>query len=544
MRRSKGLRCAASVALAVLSVPLFIAVSADAQTGALPNSPVAQGRAIFTQSCSGCHGADLTGGRGPSLFNPRLFARLTDAAIHRTVETGIKDSEMPPFAGTLSGSQIDAVIAYLHDRSRQLTGPAATGPLPAATNGPAPRTQMIGGPLPDPDGQRVHTRTQDIQLKILVDDLDTPFGLAFLPDGRLLITERAPQAALRLVDPTGKKASIRVAGLPRVHEGQDAGLLDVAIGPNYAKDGWIYLAYSDDDPNVPEPPAAPPDTPDYLVPRKPSLTVIVRGKLDANNRWVDQQDIFRAPWSSYSTSGMHYGSRIAFDGKGHLLFSIGERGDMKKAQDLGHPAGKIHRLNLDGTIPADNPFVKTPRALPSIWSFGHRNPEGLAIDPATGIVWESEHGPSGGDEVNIIEPGKNYGWGVVSKGMQPGIKDVSAPNMVEPVAWYFPTIAPSGIAFYEGTRYAGWKGSLLLSALRGQQLRRLTIEGRQVVSEEVLFSGLGRVRAIATGPDGLLYALMTDPTGPGYNVNFTEPVHGELVRIDPITWKQAEFKFQ
>ena len=168
----------------------------------------------------------------------------------------------------------------------------------------------------------------------------------------------------------------------------------------------------------------------------------------------------------------------------------------------------------------------------------------FAIDPATGLVWESEHGPSGGDEVNIIEPGSNYGWGVVSKGLQPGIKEVSAPGMVDPVAWYNPTIAPSGIAFYEGDRYAGWKGSLLLCGLRGQQLRRLTVKGREVVSEEVLFSGLGRVRAIATGPDGLLYVLMTDPTGPGSSVNFTDPVRGSLVRLDPITWKQVEFRFQ
>ncbi len=542
MRGSLRTRFAWSALLAGVAVPLALAATAGAQTGAV--DPVAQGRTIYTASCAGCHGTDLSGGRGPSLFAPALLARLTDPVLHRTVETGIKDSEMAAFGGTLDSRQIDAVIAYLHSRSAELARMGAPVPTPANATSAAPRAKMLAGPSPDPDGQRIHTETQDIQLKTLVDDLDTPYGLAFLPDGRLLISERQPQGALRIVDVTGKQAPVRVTGLPRIHVQQDGGLLDVAVSPTYAKDGWIYIAYSDDDPALPEPPPPAPGTPDYQVKHKPSMTVIVRGRIDAANHWVDQHDVFRAPWSFYTPGGMHYGSRILFDGKGHLFFSIGERGDMRNAQKLDTPIGKIHRVNLDGTIPADNPFVKTPGAIPSIWSYGHRNPEGLAIDPATGLVWESEHGPTGGDEVNVIASAKNYGWGVVSKGMQPGIKEVSAPNMVEPVAWYFPTIAPSGIAFYEGSKYAGWKGSLLLCALRGQQLRRLSVKGGKVVGQEVLFSGLGRVRAVATGPDGLLYVLMTDPTGPGSSVNFTEPVHGELVRLDPITWHQVEFKFQ
>jgi aldose sugar dehydrogenase len=526
MRRAPGLRYAATALFAACSIPFLVAISAGAQTG---DAAVAQGRAIYTQSCAGCHGTDFSGGRGPSLFNPSLFNRNSDPEIRRTVERGIKDSEMPPFAGALEAGQIDAIIAYLHSRSAELAAGAASGPKSGL--GTALRARLIGGPSPDPDGQRIHSQIQDFQLKTLVNDLDTPYGLAFLPDGRLLITERAPEPALRLVDPAGKAASLRIKGLPPIHQQQDGGLLDVSVSP----DGWIYLAYSDDDPSAPKPSDGR---------EKPSLTVIVRGKIDAANRWVGQQDVFRAPQSFYTPSGMHYGSRILFDGKGHLLFSVGERGDMKSAQSLASPLGKIHRLNLDGSIPVDNPFVKTPGAMASIWSLGHRNPEGLAIDPATGLVWESEHGPSGGDEVNIIEPGRNYGWGVVSKGLQPGIEEVSAPGMVDPAAWYYPTIAPSGIAFYEGDKYAGWKGSLLLCALRGQQLRRLTIKGREVVSQEVLFSGLGRVRAIATGPDGLLYALMTDPTGVGSTINFTDAVRGTLVRLDPIMWKQAEFNFQ
>jgi len=525
----------ASLALAG-SAALF-AMTATRAPGADHAAPASEGSAIFAAACAGCHGSDLSGGRGPSLFDPRLFMRLADPAIHETIEKGVKDSEMPPFGGTLDSAQIDAVIAYLHSHSAELAGGATS------TTG-APASAAVVRPPPNPDGQRIHSQTQDFQIETLADHLDTPYGLAFLPDGRLLVSERTPTGNLRLIDPSGKQPPARIAGLPAVHQGQDAGLLDVAVGPNYASDGWIYLAYSDNDPSLPEPPPPAPGTPGFQIKRKPSMTVIVRGKIDAANRWTAQQEIFRAPWSVYTPSGAHYGSRILFDDKGHLFFSIGERGDMKNAQNLATPLGKIHRINLDGSIPADNPFVRTTGALPSIWSYGHRNPEGLAIDPRTGLIWESEHGPVGGDEINLIERGRNYGWGVVSKGMQPGIDAVSAPGMVDPAAWYFPTIAPSGIGFYEGERYAGWKGSLFVCALRGQQLRRLTIEGRHVVDQEVLFSDLGRVRAIATGPDGLLYVLMTDPTGPGWNVDFTNPVRGRLVRLNPITWQQVEFKFQ
>lgn len=527
---------AAAFLLAGCCAPFAMVVGQTSDHGG-PVTPAGQGGAIYAASCAGCHGTDLSGGRGPSLFAPALFARLADPTLHARIEKGVPDSEMPPFGGALDAGQIDAVIAYLHNRSAELTAaPASTGGAPAST--------AIARPAPDPDGQRIHSQTQDIQIETLVRDLATPYGLDFLPDGRLLVTERAPKGELRLIDPSGKAPPVRIAGLPAVHQGQDAGLLDVAVGPDHAKDGWIYLAYSDNDPKLPAPPPTPPGTPDYRIPRKPSMTVIVRGRITQDNRWTDQQDVFRAPWSFYTPSGAHYGARILFDGKGHLFFSIGERGDMKNAQDLSTPLGKIHRLNLDGTIPADNPFVKQAGALPSIWSYGHRNPEGLAIDPASGLIWESEHGPIGGDEINLITRGGNYGWGVVSKGMQPGLKGVSAPGMIDPLLWYFPTIAPSGIAFYTGDRYAGWKGSLFIGGLRGQQLRRVQVKGRQVIAQEVVFSDLGRVRDIATGPDGLLYVLMTDPTGVGWTVNFTDPVHGLLVRLKPITWQQVELKFQ
>ena len=175
------------------------------------------------------------------------------------------------------------------------------------------------------------------------------------------------------------------------------------------------------------------------------MTTIVRGKINAKNEWTDQQVLFRAPLDQFTTNNSHYGSRFTFDRQGHLFYTLGERGVMENAQDLSKPTGKIHRVNDDGSVPKDNPFVGKAGALPTIWSYGHRNPQGLAWDPVTGKLWESEHGPQGGDEINIIEPGKNYGWGVITMGVQPGITKRSEPGMEQPIVYYTPTIAPSGM---------------------------------------------------------------------------------------------------
>jgi glucose/arabinose dehydrogenase len=264
------------------------------------------------------------------------------------------------------------------------------------------------------------------------------------------------------------------------------------------------------------------------------MTVIVRGRLDADNNWIDNEELFRAAPEYYLTSGAHYGSRFVFDDEGHLFFSIGERGDMAQSQDLSSPLGKIHRVNDDGSIPADNPFVDKQGAVPSIWSYGHRNPQGLSFDPVTGALWESEHGPSGGDEINVIEPGRNYGWGVISMGLERGITRQSAPGMEQPIAYYNPTLAPSGITFYRGDRYPGWKNDLFVAALAGQQLRRLVVEGTTITHQEVLFDSYGRTRAVEEGPDGLLYVLLQNPTGSGTGLRMSDPSPGIVIRLVPV----------
>jgi glucose/arabinose dehydrogenase len=264
------------------------------------------------------------------------------------------------------------------------------------------------------------------------------------------------------------------------------------------------------------------------------MTVVVRGKINKNNEWVQDKFIFRAAPDLYTTQGAHYGSRFAWDKEGHLFFTMGERGNQTNAQDLTKPLGKIHRFNDDGSAPKDNPFVNTPGAVPTIWTYGHRNPEGLAWDPVTGRLWESEHGPTGGDEINIIEKGHNYGWGVASKGIQPGILKTSAPGMDDPIVYYTPAVAPAQITFYTGTRYPGWKNSsLFVSTLVGQKLLRLEIAGDKVTKQEVIFDNLGRVRNVTQGPDGYLYVALQDPTGiPGIPLSNATP--GKLVRLMPV----------
>jgi glucose/arabinose dehydrogenase len=419
-----------------------------------------------------------------------------------------------------------------------LTAHAFNRQAPAAPQNPVTR-EPVGRPVPtgpggaqaetlkakpafvaDPDGQVIKSEKQTFKIEVIARDIETPWGLAFLPDGRLLITERPGR--LRIVE-KGKLLPEAVKGTPKVWEKQDGGLLDVEVHPQYAKNGWIYLSYSETLPGyvAPPPPAAPaaPTTPDASQggrgrggpPDPPSMTVIIRGKINKNNEWTDQQVIFRAKPEVYSSTNAHYGSRFIFDKEGHLFYTLGEKNDPPKAQDLSSPLGKIHRVNDDGSVPKDNPFVGKENVVPTIWSYGHRNPQGLAWDPVTGKLWESEHGPQGGDEVNIIEAGHNYGWGVITMGTDPRVTERAHEGMEQPIVYYTPTIAPSGMVFYTGSRYPGWKNDLFVSALGGQQLRRLEVSGNQVTHQEQVFNQFGRVHDVVIGPDGYLYVTLQQP---------------------------------
>jgi glucose/arabinose dehydrogenase len=474
---------------------------------AAPSAPPAPGPSplpgaqIFQANCQSCHGNNLQGGRGPSLFAEGLLASHSDDQLRQIIKTGVPNSEMPSFTGRLSDEEMGMVIAYLRIQGGRLK---AAPPF-----------------TPDPNNQVIKSQKQTFKIEVVAAGMDTPWGEAFLPDGRMLVTQRS--GAVRVID-HGKLSPEPVAGTPKVFVRQDGGMLDVAV-----HDGWIYLSYTEVEPGVTPAPGS--DT--APTPAPPTMTVMVRGHIK-DNQWTDNHEIFRAPNSLYTTTSDHYGSRFVFDGKGHLFFSLGERHNMVNAQSLTTPLGKVHRVNEDGSVPKDNPFVNVPGAWPSIWSLGHRNPEGLTFNPINGDLWESEHGPTGGDEINVIDKGHNYGWGLASMGLEPGVFKQSAIGTDPPIAFYTPTIAPSGMTFYGGNRYPGWKNNLFVAALAGQELLRLEIDGRKIVTQEPLFKEYGRVRDVITGPDGLLYVLLQNPTGAGTGLALSAATTGMVIRLVPV----------
>jgi glucose/arabinose dehydrogenase len=333
----------------------------------------------------------------------------------------------------------------------------------------------------------IRTQAADIVLDTIAKDITIPFGMAFLPDGQLLVTDRTAGKIWR-VDPK-KRTKVALTGVPAVHGKDQAGMLDIILHPDFASNGWIYFSYS--------------DVRDGL-----NGTVVDRARLQGN-ALKDRERIFTC--NPFFSNGAHYGSRLVFD-KGFLYLTVGERYALRdSAQLLANDFGKVIRIRDDGTIPSDNPFVNTPGARPEIWSYGHRNPQGLAIHPQTGELWESEHGPKGGDETNIIRPGKNYGWPVITYGVEysgatigDGITEKA--GMEQPVKYYKPSIGPSGMTFYTGDKFPAWKGNLFTGALALTHLNRLVIADNKVVSEERIFEGRSwRVRNVKQGPDGYLY---------------------------------------
>jgi glucose/arabinose dehydrogenase len=334
--------------------------------------------------------------------------------------------------------------------------------------------------------------------------LEHPWGMAFLPNGDVLITERPGRLRLLregALDPTP------IAGVPAVYASGQGGLLDVALDPDFAANGLIYLSY-----------AAAGDG--------GNSTRVLRARL-GEGRLEDQQVIFTA--LPLVNSSKHFGSRLVFDRQGHLFITVGERGQDERAQDLADLNGAVIRLHPDGSVPQDNPFAGRADARPEIFSYGHRNPQGMAVHPETGAVWTHEHGPRGGDEVNVVRPGVNYGWPVITHGISyagfPIGEGEEKPGMAQPLYHWVPSIAPSGMAFYTGDEFPDWRGDLFVGALRDELLARLEIDGERVVAEERLLEGtIGRIRDVETGPDGFLYLLTDESDGGLYRL---EPAKGQ-----------------
>ncbi|KQS33459.1 PQQ-dependent sugar dehydrogenase [Dyadobacter sp. Leaf189] len=355
------------------------------------------------------------------------------------------------------------------------------------------------------DSPKKSIAESDLKVDTVATGLTMPWASALLPNGDLLVTERGGK--LRLVS-KGQLDATPISGIPEVWYKGQGGLLDIALHPDYKTNGWIYISYSS--------------------PKKDgeegddggANTALMRAKLKGKEL-TDIQQLFKA--IPNVKGNVHFGGRIVFDKKGYVFLSLGERGQKENSQNLGKDQGKVVRLFEDGKIPTDNPFVKTAGARPEIWTYGHRNPQGMVIHPTTGVIWEHEHGPQGGDELNIVEKGKNYGWPLITYGIDYDnsiiSKDTAKAGMEQPVIFWRPSIAPCGMTFVTSDKFKDWKGDLIVGSLKFMQLHHLTIKGNKVTKREVIFDKIGRVRDVRQGWDGNIYVVLENS--------------GKVVRISP-----------
>ncbi len=368
---------------------------------------------------------------------------------------------------------------------------ALIGMLPVAFSAPAEASTVT------------QSEKHSFRVVELIRPLKHPWSIAWLPDGRMLITERS--GTLRIASKDFQLDPKPIAGLPEIRVASQGGLFDVAVHPSYRQNGWIYLSFA-------EPGSG------------GSSTALIRGKLDGN-RLVSQERLFGL--EPKTNSGHHFGGKIILTEQGIVYLTLGDRGAKDRAQQLNDHAGSVIRLQDDGKVPKDNPFVGQKTARPEIFSYGHRNIQGAALHPQTGELWTHEHGPQGGDEINIARAGKNYGWPVITYGVNYVVgtkigEGTERLGMEQPLYQWTPSIAVSGMAFYQGNAFPQWQGNLFVGALRGSMLVRLELEGNRVTKEERLLQGaVGRIRDVRVGPDGLIYFLTDHPEGSLYRI---EPV--------------------
>jgi len=433
--------------------------------------------AFFTNNCAACHGINLQGGSAPSLLTNNWKHGSDDLSIARVIRDGDVPKGMPAWKEALSEPEIRALVVLIREKVAKAQS----------------ETNIIAKPI---DGEIVTSEKHRFRFKTMAENIETPWSMAFLPDGRMLVTELPGR--LRVIE-NGKIQTNPITATPKVRARGQGGLMAVAVHPGWSTNGWVYLAYAE---------------PLMRDGKELGMTTIVRGRI-RDGAWVDQQEIFRARPEHFVDGNNHFGCRIVFDGNGYLYFTIGERGIKEHAQDITRPNGKVHRIFDDGKIPADNPFVGQSNAVPSIWSYGNRNAQGLVRHPSTGDIWETEHGPRGGDELNLIQRGRNYGWPEITHGMDYNGSPITAftakQGMEQPVTHWTPSIAVCGMDFYFGRTFNHWQGNLFVTALAQQELRRLVLDGQRVTSQEILFKNIGRVRDVCAGPDGMIYVALNKP---------------------------------
>jgi aldose sugar dehydrogenase len=428
----------------------------------------------YATYCAGCHGEKM------NAFVDRDWRHGNELKdLMKGIKNGYSDEGMPAFAQTFSDKEIQELAEYI------LTGIKD-------------RKEYDFDDRPKSDIFKSEKLT--VKLEPVATGINIPWGMAFLPDGGLLVTERGGK-----LYKVFNKQKQEIKGVPPVVAEGQGGLLDIAIHPDFSKNQLIYFSYSKPHPDN----------------KRLATTAVMRAKLGRGGL-SEQKIIFEA--LPYASTRHHYGSRLVFDGKGHLFISVGERGNERENPQStdNNQLGKIHRINDDGTIPDDNPIKDKSGKITSLYTYGNRNPQGMALHPETGELWENEHGPRGGDEINIMQPGKNYGWPLTSYGINYNgttITDkTSAPGITDPQHYWIPSIGPSGMAFVTGDRYKPWKGALLSGSLRFQYLNLSYLDGAKIIKEEKLLKNIGRVRDVRMGPDGYIYVAVEEPAAAIYKL--------------------------
>lgn len=429
--------------------------------------------ALYENNCAGCHGEKLGGGIAPSLVDDEWKHDTSASSLAAVIKDGVATTEMMAFGEILNDAQIRALVIYIKE-------------MEFARKADALAARM------KPKGGVFDTADHKFKLTQLVKSDGRLWSVNFLPDGQMIVTKKDKN--LYFVE---DGELVEITGIPEVWVKGQGGLLSVAPHPDYAKNGWVYLSLS--------------ASAGYKIDDKDSgMTKVVRGRIK-DNKWVDNQVIFEAKPEDHSEQGGHFGSRFVFD-QGYVYFGIGDRRYEDRVQDITKPNGSLYRLHDDGRIPADNPFVGVENAYEGIWSYGHRNPQGLAMHPVTGDLYNSEHGPRGGDEINLIKKGANYGWPIITYGMNyngtPWSDITEKEGMEQPLHYWTPSIAVSAMVFYTGEQFPAWKNDLIVGSLKKEELWRLTLDGDKLVSKELIMKGQGRLRSVRVGPDGAIYFTM------------------------------------
>ncbi len=424
----------------------------------------------YANYCASCHGEKM------DMFVDRKWKHgNTEKDLFKAIKEGYHDEGMPGFDSALSDKEISDLADYI------ITG----------------IDNVKRYDFKEPAKSNIFkSESLTLRLDTIAKGIAVPWGMAFLPNGELLVTDRGG----KMYRVTKTKKNQEISGVPEVVAQGQGGLLDVALHPNFKNNKLVYLSYS-----------IPKKSGDKIL----ATTGITRAVLNGNTL-TQHKLIFEA--LPYTTTRHHYGSRLQFGRDGTLFISVGDRGDHNEfGQSLEKHPAKVHRIKDDGSIPADNPYLNTPGAVASVYSYGHRNIQGMTIHPKTGEIWSNEHGPRGGDEINIVQKGKNYGWPAISYGLNYNgkvlTKNTVMQGMEQPLHYWIPSIGPSGMAFITGNKYKGWNGHLLVGSLRFKYLNLCKIQGNKVVKEEILLKNIGRLRDVRISPDGYIYVAVENAAG-------------------------------